>query len=198
MTTSTSTPFRLALRKHRVLIARVIWLLLLLYLFVYLRQPVKAFSSPEGLIGILLIAVGVLVRSLSAGMLHKNDQLASYGIYGMVRNPLYFGSLLLLVGVNVIIANPVAWVVSLLLFAITYIPTILGEEEGLAQAFGDAWQAYKKSTPRLIPNPLKLAELRHTQWNARQWYRNHEHNTVLAALTILALLYAYNRYWAIQ
>ena len=194
---ATSTTFRLALRKHRVLIARVIWLLLFLYLFVYLRQPVKALGSLEGLIGITLIAAGVVVRSLSAGMLHKNEQIANHGIYGMVRNPLYFGSLLLLVGINVIIANPVAWVVSLLLFAITYIPTILGEEEGLASTFGEAWIAYKNSTPRLIPNPLKLGELRHTSWNARQWYKNHEHNTVLAALVILALLYAYNRYWAI-
>ncbi len=195
---TTSTTFRLALRKHRVLIARVIWLLLFLYLFVYLRQPVKALTSLEGVIGIVLIAAGVLVRSLSAGMLHKNEQIANHGIYGMVRNPLYFGSLLLLVGVNVIIANPLAWLVSLLLFAITYIPTILGEEEGLASAFGDAWVAYKNSTPRLFPNPLKLGELRHTSWNARQWYRNHEHNTVIAALAILALLYAYNQYWAIQ
>jgi len=193
-----SNTFRLALRKHRVLIARIIWLLLFLYLFVYLRQPVKALGSPEGVIGITVIIIGVLVRSLSAGMLHKNEQIANHGIYGMVRNPLYFGSLLLLVGINVIIANPVAWLVSLLLFAITYIPTILGEEEGLAYAFGDAWVAYKNSTPRLIPNPLKLGELRHTSWNARQWYKNHEHNTVLAAIAIVALLYAYNRYWAIQ
>lgn len=197
MTTST-TAFSLILRKHRVLIARVIWLLLFIYLFVYLRQPVKALSSLEGVIGIVLIAAGVVVRSLSAGMLHKNAQIATTGIYGMVRNPLYFGSLLLLVGMNVIIANPVAWVVSLLLFTITYIPTILGEEEGLARAFGDAWVAYKSSTPRLIPNPLRLAELRNTSWNAKQWYRNHEHNTVLAALAIIALLYAYNQYWAIQ
>ena len=195
---ATSTTFRLALRKHRVLIARVIWLLLFLYLFVYLRQPVKALGSAEGLLGIALIVAGVLVRSLSAGMLHKNEQIANHGIYGMVRNPLYFGSLLLLVGINVIIANPVAWLVSLLLFAITYIPTILGEEEGLASAFGETWAAYKNSTPRLIPNPLKLGELRHTRWNARQWYKNHEHNTVLAALLVLALLYAYNRYWAVQ
>ncbi len=193
-----SSPFRLALRKHRVLIARVIWLLLFLYLFVYLRQPVKALGSLEGMIGITLIGAGVLVRSLSAGMLHKNEQIATQGIYGMVRNPLYFGSLLLLLGINVIIANPVAWVVSLLLFAITYIPTILGEEKGLASTFGETWVAYKNSTPRLIPNPLKLGKLRHTNWNARQWYKNHEHNTVLAALAILALLYAYNRYWAIQ
>ncbi len=195
---TTNSTFSLALRKHRVLIARVIWLLLFLYLFVYLRQPVKALTSLEGWIGIGLIIAGVGVRSLSAGMLHKNQQIATTGIYGMVRNPLYFGSLLLLIGVNVIIANPVAWVVSLLLFAITYIPTILGEEAGLLHAFGDDWIAYKNSTPRLIPNPIRIGELRHTNWSARQWYKNHEHNTVLAALAILALLYAYNRYWAIQ
>ncbi len=193
-----SNIFRFVLRKHRVHIARVIWLLLFFYLFVYLRQPVKELSSQEGLIGILLISAGAFVRSLSAGMLHKSQQIATTGIYAVVRNPLYFGSLLMLVGVNVIIANPVAWVVSLLLFTITYIPTILGEEEGLASDFGDAWVVYKNSTPRLIPNPLKLPELRHTRWSARQWYRNHEHNTILAVLAILALLYAYNHYWTIQ
>lgn len=116
----------------------------------------------------------------------------------MVRNPLYFGSLLLLIGVNIIIANPVAWIVTLILYALTYIRTLIGEEAGLALTFGETWTAYRNSTPRLIPNPLKLTELRHTTWSARQWSRNHEHHTLLASIAIVILLELYNVHWAIQ
>ncbi len=185
------------LQKYRVLLSRIIFTLLVIDVFGYLRIPIQPFDAPLGLAGLLLIALGVGVRSLSAGVLHKNDILATEGIYAMVRNPLYFGSLLLLLGVNLIIFHWLVLLVTLGIFALTYVPTILREEVGLAQKYGDAWHAYVASTPRILPNPLRLSALRGMQWSGAQWYRNHEHNTLIAALVIIALLEAYRRYWAL-
>jgi protein-S-isoprenylcysteine O-methyltransferase Ste14 len=189
-------PLSKILQRHRVRIARILWWVLLIYLFLIERITIIPLASTPGLVGIGVIGLGLLVRSLSAGMLHKNQVLASEGIYAMVRNPLYFGSLLLLVGVNIIIANWLMAVSSMVLFAITYIPTIKGEESGLAHAYGEEWEAFKKSTPRLFPNLLKLGELRNSRWSYPQWVKNHEHNTVLAAIGILIVLQLYSSYFA--
>lgn len=190
--------FNQQLQKHRVKIARVIWIALILFLFVYKRIPVMPLDSTFGILGILVTLLGVTVRSLSAGALRKNEVLATEGIYAIVRNPLYLGSLLMIVGVNIIVAHWLVALVSTFLFIITYVPTILNEERGLLHAYGEEWIAYTKRTPRLFPNPLKLGELANHRWSAQQWYKNHEHNTVIAAIAVLLVLHFYQRYLAVQ
>lgn len=194
----TNSSFGAFLRRYRVRIARVIFIALLVYVFGYRRIPLAEFDSTLGIAGLIVIALGLLVRTLSAGTLHKNDILATTGLYALVRNPLYFGSLLLLVGVNLIIADPLTFIVSVALFLGTYIPTILGEERGLRIRYEEEWDNYKASTPRLIPNPLKLGALSQMSWNFQQWRTNHEHNTVLAAIGIVILLALYDAYWAVS
>jgi len=195
---SQSNPLLAQLQRKRVLIARIVVAVLVLYLFAYKRIPVIPLGSGLGLAGIAVLFLGVLIRSLSAGVLQKNDVLAVDGIYAIVRNPLYLGSLVILLGVNILIANPLALVVTVALFLITYIPTILREEGGLAYAYGESWHAYTRRTPRLLPNPLRLGALRQVRWSLRQWRKNHEHNTVLAALLLLLLLHLYGRFVAVR
>lgn len=183
-------------QRHRVMIARVIWLLLAIYVFGIERQPIQDLASSVGVTGIIITLLGVAVRSISAGILQKNEVLATTGIYAIVRNPLYLGSLLMLLGVNIIIFHPLVLVVSAALFALTYIPTILNEESGLLHHYGKEWEAYARSTPRLLPNPMRFGELTRLKWSGAQWYHNHEHNTVLAAVAVLVLLQLYNSFWA--
>lgn len=184
-------------QRHRVMIARVIWLLLAIYVFGIERKPVQGLLTELGIIGLIVTLLGVLVRSISAGILQKNEVLATTGIYAVVRNPLYFGSLMMMVGVNIIILHPLVAIVSLILFGLTYIPTIRNEERGLRKRYGEEWDAYTRRTPRLFPHPLRLGELAKIRWSSAQWSRNHEHNTVVAAIALLGLLQLYNHYWAI-
>lgn len=186
------------LQRYRTRISRIAWFAVIGYLFGYLRIPVVPFDSTLGIVGLLVVTLGLAVRSLSAGMLQKNAVLATDGIYAIVRNPLYFGSLLLLSGVNILIFHWLMALTSLLLFVVIYASTILREESGLAHSYGEQWQAFKRTTPRLFPNLLKLGELRHSTWSGSQWYKNHEHNTILAAIAIVAALYLYGRYIAIN
>lgn len=182
------------MQRHRVLISRVVLGLLLVYVFGIERIQIMPFGSALGMAGLALIGAGLLVRTLSAGMLHKNKQLTTEGIYAMVRNPLYLGSLLLLIGVNLIIADPLTAAVSVALFAVTYVPTIAKEEYGLKNAFPEQWVEYAASTPRLLPRLSRLGAIAGASWSFEQWRKNHEHNTILAAIAILALLFAYGRY----
>ncbi len=195
---SNNSLFNIALQKHRVMISRVIWLVMIVYLFGLERITINSITSPVALWGLLAVCTGVIIRSISAGALHKNQTLSTQGIYAIVRNPLYVGSFLMLIGLNIIIGHIVVWIVSLLLFAITYVPTIVNEEEGLKKAYPQEWELFITQTPRFIPNLLKLGALRDANWSGSQWYRNHEHNTILAVIALLAALEVYNRLYAIH
>lgn len=186
------------MQRHRVLLGRVVLGLLLIYVFGVERIAIMPFGSALGIAGLAFIGAGLLVRSLSAGMLHKNKQLTTEGIYALVRNPLYLGSLLLLIGVNLIIADPLTAGVSVSLFALTYVPTIAKEERGLRKAFPEQWEAYAESTPRLLPRLTRLGALAEAAWSMAQWRKNHEHNTIFAAVAILGLLFAYGQYIGVQ
>ena len=186
------------LQRYRVKIARVIMFTVLAYTFGYERISIMPFDSAIGLAGIAVLLLGVLVRSISAGVLHKNDILATAGIYAIVRNPLYLGSLLILFGFNIIIANWLIAVTSIGLYLLTYVPTILREEQGLDRVYGEEWRAYVARSTRLFPNLLRLGALADIRWNYAQWRKNHEHNTVLAAITVLTVLWLYNTYLSAQ
>lgn len=120
------------------------------------------------------------------------------GIYAIVRNPLYVGSFFILLGINLIIHHPLVWAASIIIFTITYIPTILGEEHTLTKIFPDQWEQYRNSVPRFIPNIFRIFELRKTTWDMPQWYKNHEHYTVITATLVVVILELYSRYIAVS
>ena len=176
------------LGKHRVRIAQVIFWTLFVYTFVISPIEIAPLEEAKGLLGSLIAALGVLIRSLSAGYISKNTYLASRGLYALTRNPLYFGSFVALLGINIIIWDPLFAAVSLLLYAITYIPTIRGEEKSLAGQFGDNWQTFKKNTPRFFPAFWRLHAYREIEWSFEQWKHNREYNAVIALIIIIGLL----------
>ena len=182
------------LGKWRVRIARIVFLLLFAYCFFIDPIVVAPLTETRGMIGAAIALLGVLIRSLSAGYISKNAYLASRGLYALTRNPLYFGSFVALLGLNIVIWNPLFAGVTFALFAITYIPTILGEEKSLSVQFADQWQQFKRSTPRFFPAVWRLRAYGEIQWNFQQWKRNREYNGILAVVIILAALQWYAVY----
>ncbi len=175
----------------RVKVAQITFVLLFIYCFIIEPIVIAPLGETRGLIGAAIMIVGALIRSLSAGYISKNDFLASEGLYALTRNPLYFGSFTALLGLNIIIWNPLFAAVTAALFAITYIPTILKEEAGLAHAFPEGWPVFKNSTPRFFPAIWRVRAYRKIEWSFQQWKRNHEYHAVLTVIVVLALLQWY-------
>jgi len=190
-------PLIIWLQVKRVLIARLTLWPLIIYLFAYERVAILSIEQAQYQWGLVSILIGVLTRSISAGTLHKNQQLNMEGIYALVRNPLYVGSFFILLGINLIIHHPLVWSASAIIFTLTYIPTILGEEHTLKRIFPEQWSQYESTVPRFIPNILRILELRKTEWNGPQWYKNHEHYTVITAILVVIILELYSRYIAV-
>jgi len=111
-------------------------------------------SLPSYTVGVVLALLGEIVRVWAAGTIHKDDTIAEVGPYGLVRNPLYFGSLLIAIGVAVMSGiGPVAWIVIFALFLLFHLAAILYEEQFLREKFGAPYELYLSRVPRLIPLP---------------------------------------------
>ena len=111
----------------------------------------------EGLefFGYLLIAFCAMGRLYSTAFLggFKNQTLITYGAFSVVRNPLYFFSLVGMTGVALISTHILIIIFMPIFFIVIYHFLIRREEAFLLETFGAEYEAYMKSVPRLIPNP---------------------------------------------
>lgn len=90
-------------------------------------------------------------RSLNAPFLLKE------GPYSITRNPLYLGNLFNLAGMIIAMNLDFPFsLLSFLIFFLIYFLIILAEERFLEEKFGEEYILYKKSVPRIFPNPFKF------------------------------------------
>ena len=129
-------------------------------------------------IGLGLVVSGVLIRGWAAGLLHKNEFLSKTGPYALTRNPLYFGSFLMMIGFCTLIGALHNYVAMLLLALTLYVPKIKAEELYLQRKFGTEWDEYVRRTPRLLPRPFRIVDVR-SNWSWAQWWFNKEYMAVL-------------------
>ncbi len=86
------------------------------------------------------------------------DTLNTTGMYSIVRNPLYIGNYLILLGFLAVFQN--LWLVLLMtcLYLLFYERIIMTEEAFLRQRFGKTFEKWANKTPAFIP--------RFSQWNS--------------------------------
>jgi protein-S-isoprenylcysteine O-methyltransferase Ste14 len=153
---------------------------------VFHSQPRDLLQLADPLVApaLLLVLAGLLVRSWAAGTLRKRQQLATTGPYAWVRNPLYVGSFLMMVGFGTlmrdaltlwIVIGPVAWL---------YWHAVQCEERNLSRLFPNDWPSYAASVPRFFPRRIALP--RTTDWSLAQWLHNSEYQAWLGSLLALA------------
>ncbi|KAJ1916140.1 farnesyl cysteine-carboxyl methyltransferase [Tieghemiomyces parasiticus] len=77
--------------------------------------------------------------------------LVTHGVYRSVRHPSYAGFLLLNAGLQIYLANPVAFVAYMVAVGQFVLRRMDQEEELLVRFFGSAYVDYRKRTAALIP-----------------------------------------------
>jgi len=83
-------------------------------------------------------------------------RLVIVGLYRFVRNPMYLGVLLLLVGWSLLAASPRLGGYTGILTLAFHLRVLLYEEPTLAKNFGEEWTRYAAAVPRWLPR-LSLA-----------------------------------------
>jgi protein-S-isoprenylcysteine O-methyltransferase Ste14 len=142
--------------------------------------------DPYGVFGVFFVIAGLALRSWAAGILHKNSRLTTVGPYSLIRNPLYAGSFLMMLGFCLLLDN--LWDISLIVVpvVILYVVKVRQEEKLLANLFPSEWPAYSASTPRFIPR-MARTDVR-ADWRLSQWMRSREYQALGATIVALAAL----------
>jgi len=134
-------------------------------------EALRADSVARGitLAGIAIALAGQAIRFFVIGFAYikrggKNrriyaDDLVTEGVYAHVRNPMYVGNFLILVGLAIIWGSPLAFAIGVPLVGFLYFAIIVSEEAYLRDKFGDAYDAYARDVNRFVP---RLAGLRDT------------------------------------
>lgn len=114
------------------------------------------------------------------------------GPFSYVRNPLYLGNILLYLGIGVMSMAifPYLQLIAVLFFYIQYRIIISQEEKYLAQAFGELYQKYLESVPRLIPQfkAFQNSKIEQPPFNLKVGIRSEKRT--LQALSIVIVILA--------
>ena len=142
--------------------------------------------------GLILVFLGELFRIWAAGHLRKEEILTTGGPYRLIRNPLYFGSLL--IGLGFVLISASYWILLLIAiyFLISYLPVIGYEQTVLKEKFSDAFVEYSKSVPVFFPtfHPWKSPS---TQFRWQQVWKNKEYSAIVGIVAVILLLAFFRR-----
>ena len=121
------------------------------------NQPeMLRWSLPAGMV---VAAIGLMLRIWATGWLCKNAELATQGPYALTRNPLYLGTCLITLGQSLMTGLPLAPLLFPAMCVLLYWPTMREEQDYLQARYGDQYTAYKTRVPLLFPRlwPARLA-----------------------------------------
>lgn len=82
-------------------------------------------------------------------------ELVVRGLYRHVRNPIYIGILLILLGEALLFASQRLFAYVAVMFIVYFLVVIIYEEPTLRHKFGESYRQYCKDVPRWIPGRLK-------------------------------------------
>ena len=119
--------------------------------------------NQEGVIDIAFELSGLFLLTIcSMGRLwalvyisgNKRVELITDGPYSIVRNPLYFFSLIGALGIGLVSENLLILALMIVFHGAYYPLTIIAEEKKLEGTFGDVYREYRNKVPRFLPKPL--------------------------------------------
>ncbi|MCB0514694.1 MAG: isoprenylcysteine carboxylmethyltransferase family protein [Chitinophagales bacterium] len=146
------------------------WFFPLLYLLLFI--PTKWHIHHDYVmvcyIGWCIALIGQIIRWLTVGLKYiirggKNRQvyaedLVTDGIFAHVRNPLYVGNLLIILGLAFISNSLPYLLVVVPFFIFAYNAIVRAEENFLRNKFGTAYNEYTQNTARWFPNLQGIGE----------------------------------------
>jgi protein-S-isoprenylcysteine O-methyltransferase Ste14 len=123
-----------------------------LALFFYLASALDVFYVSPGIeyLAWLLLSLGLVLIALSIATLasHQEAGLIEWGIYGIVRHPMYLGAMVLFLSWIFFLPHWTIILISSVNIAIVYGFILQGERQNITK-FGDPYRRYMESVPRV-------------------------------------------------
>ena len=141
-----------------IILAVILLGLLLDWLFPAFLLSVLLTLKQRIVIAVLLIGGGACItlpaiRGFRSSGTHvepwkPSTALVTDGIFSRLRNPMYVGATLFLVGLSILLASDWMLVLTILFFLVMHFGVVKREERYLEAKFGDAYSDYKARVPR--------------------------------------------------
>jgi protein-S-isoprenylcysteine O-methyltransferase Ste14 len=150
-------------------------------------------------VGVCIVFLGEALRMWACGHLRKNQDVIVSGPFAYVKNPLYLGTFLILVGFCLAASHPerpsryvlyVCLPLFLAVFLLYYFPyKVRVEGDRLRRRFGEKFDEYDKHVPNFIPRltPYKASNQR---WDIRLLAENSEYGTFIWIFCGCLIIYA--------
>ncbi|MBI5894371.1 MAG: hypothetical protein HZB79_12155 [Deltaproteobacteria bacterium] len=140
---------------------------------------------------------GIVIRILTLGFVHegtsgrntktqKAAELNTTGAYSIIRNPLYLGNYLILLGMSLLAQNHEVVIFNTAIFVIIYIPIIFTEESFLIEKFGEEYIRYARTVNCMLPG-FKNFRTPDKEFNIKIVLKR-EHDTWFASVISLVLV----------
>jgi len=116
--------------------------------------PYPAFVT----VGVLLVLIGVPMLAVGARAVttaYSSGKLATTGVFGVVRNPLYSAWIVLIIPGLVLLTRSWPLFLTPVVAYIVFKATIRRESEYLENRFGEAYRQYKADVSELFPFPRR-------------------------------------------
>ncbi len=180
-------------------------LIIIPFLFYCLHTTIETYIHKTLLYGGLTISyLGEFIRILSIAYVpdgssgrNTKQQLAStlnmYGVYSIVRHPLYLGNFFIFLGPFIFTGNIYGIIIFILIFWIYYERIMFAEEAFLMDKFDDEYQEWSLKTPAFIPNPILYSRI-----NAKFLLNKvleREYSGICGIIVIFSILLAYRNYY---
>jgi protein-S-isoprenylcysteine O-methyltransferase Ste14 len=185
---------QVATRRRMFLTAVIFTTLIGCDILLWKTRPCDVFNVFDAatVCGELLVLAGLFLRAWAAGTLHKEEKIIKSGPYELVRNPLYVGSFLMMLGFSVLMRDWLAiWIVLGPVLAL-YLNKVRQEERFLSRQFPAEWDAYSQRVGRFFPRTFAWPTGAGFSW--KQWVYNREYQAALASLAGLAAMALWYRF----
>ncbi len=175
----------------------------------YVTMFIPSFTLTDDLsiqigLGLTIFLFGVMSRGITIGLeyivrggLYRQiyaDKLVTSGIYSICRNPMYFGNILILLGVGIFSNSALFVFLTIPIFMILYAAIILAEQSFLENKFGEEYNLYTKNVNAIIPGFTKIKEaFKGQEFNLKKVIRK-EYNSFFLYLGGLLLLLLYQKH----
>jgi protein-S-isoprenylcysteine O-methyltransferase Ste14 len=153
-------------------------------LFVIFSQP----TWRSLLIGAPIALGGALIRAWASGHLRKNAELAVSGPYAFTRNPLYFGSFVMVIGCAISGATPWLGLLLIAFFLIIYWPVMQAEAEYMRRLFADAYSEWAAEAPLFIPRLTPYRNGQTQRFDLRQYLHHREYRALIGLAIVVGVL----------
>ncbi|MEW6008739.1 MAG: isoprenylcysteine carboxylmethyltransferase family protein [Candidatus Omnitrophota bacterium] len=183
--------------KKRIRIQGMFIFLVVLLFIMFARFTIASWKEGPAdeffdIVGILSVLFGFLLRIVARGhkeeTSHGGSRLVINGPYSLMRNPMYFGTLLIGTGVIAILLRLWTLLIFLIIYFSIYIPQVNKEEKILLERFGEDYKNYCKSVSKYFPNIRGLSDFKNYIFLLKLSWLKKELVPLIATITAIFII----------